>query len=81
MHARYVITSYSIHYTKLYDYFADTTVVDAEGVPIPIQLTITDMFYTEQTLQTSSAQAVSADGMIIAGYGATKTGNKRNNFV
>jgi len=55
---------------------ADTTVVDEDLVPIPVQLTITDTFYTEQTLQTSSAQAVSADGMIIAGYGATKTGNK-----
>ena len=55
---------------------ADTTVVDEDGVPIPIQLTITDMFYTEQTLQTSSAQAVSADGLIIAGYGGTKRGNK-----
>lgn len=55
---------------------ADTTVVDADGVPIPAQLTITDMFDTEQTLQTSSAQAVSADGTIIAGYGGTKRGNK-----
>lgn len=55
---------------------ADTTVVDADGVPIPAQLTITDTFYTEQTLQTSSAQAVSADGLIIAGFGGTKTGNK-----
>jgi uncharacterized membrane protein len=55
---------------------ADTTVVDENLVPIPVQLTITDMFYTEQTLHTSSAQAVSADGTIIAGYGGTKTGNK-----
>ena len=55
---------------------ADTAVVDEDGVPIPVQLTITDTFYTEQTLQTSSAQAVSADGMIIAGYGGTKRGNK-----
>jgi hypothetical protein len=55
---------------------ADTTVVDEDLVPIPVQLTITDTFYTEQTLQTSSAQAVSADGTIIAGYGGTKTGNK-----
>ncbi len=55
---------------------ADTTVVDEDLVPIPVQLTITDTFYTEQTLQTSSAQAVSADGTIIAGFGGTKTGNK-----
>jgi len=62
--------------TGMVGWRADTTVVDEEGVPIPVQLTITDMFYTEQTLQTSSAQAVSADGMIIAGYGGTKRGNK-----
>ena len=62
--------------TGLQAFYADTTVMDAEGVPIPIQLTITDMFYTEQTLQTSSAQAVSADGTIIAGYGGTKRGNR-----
>ena len=55
---------------------ADTTVVDEDLVPIAVQLTITDTFYTEQTLQTSSAQAVSADGTIIAGYGGTKRGNK-----
>jgi uncharacterized membrane protein len=55
---------------------ADTTVVDEDLVPIPVQLTITDMYYTEQTLHTSSAQAVSADGTIIAGYGATATGNR-----
>lgn len=55
---------------------ADTAVVDEDGVPIPKQLTITDAYYTEQTLQTSSAQAVSADGMIIAGFGGTSTGNK-----
>ena len=54
---------------------ADTTVLDAEGVPIPKQLTITDL-NTAQTLQTSSAQAVSADGLIIAGFGGTQTGNK-----
>lgn len=55
---------------------ADTTIVDGDGVPIPMQLTITDLYSTEQTLQTSSAQAVSADGMTIAGFGGTKTGNK-----
>jgi uncharacterized membrane protein len=62
--------------TGMVGWFADTTVVDEDGVPIPMQLTITDMFYTEQTLQTSSARAVSADGTIIAGYGGTKRGNK-----
>jgi len=62
--------------TGMQAFRADTTVVDADLVPIPVQLTITDTFYTEQTLQTSSAQAVSADGMIIAGFGGTKTGNK-----
>jgi uncharacterized membrane protein len=54
---------------------ADTTVVDADGVPIPAQLVIQDAV-TLQTLQASSAQAVSADGLIIAGYGGTQTGNK-----
>ncbi|MEX0329912.1 MAG: hypothetical protein AB3N64_00685 [Puniceicoccaceae bacterium] len=57
---------------------ADTLVVDEDLVPIPVQLTITD-FSTDdsgQTLQSSSAEAVSADGLTIAGYGATKTGNK-----
>ena len=62
--------------TGMVGWFADTTIVDEDLVPIPVQLTITDMFYTEQTLQTSSAQAVSADGTIIAGYGGTKRGNK-----
>jgi hypothetical protein len=62
--------------TGMVAFRADTTVVDEEGVPIPAQLTITDTFYTEQTLQTSSAQAVSADGTIIAGFGGTKRGNK-----
>jgi hypothetical protein len=62
--------------TGMVGWRADTTVVDEDGVPIPAQLTITDTFYTEQTLQTSSAQAVSADGVIIAGYGGTKRGNK-----
>ena len=57
---------------------ADTTVVDEELVPIPVQLTITEVIddVEGQTLQSSSAQAVSADGLIIAGYGGTKTGNK-----
>ena len=62
--------------TGMVGWRADTAVVDEDLVPIPVQLTITDMFYTEQTLQTSSAQAVSADGTIIAGYGGTKRGNK-----
>lgn len=57
-------------------FLANTTVLDAEGIPIPLQLTITDLYYTEQTLQTSSAQAVSADGTIIAGFGGTSRGNK-----
>ena len=62
--------------TGMVGWFADTMVVDEDLVPIPVQLTITDMFSTLQTLQTSSAQAVSADGTIIAGYGGTKRGNK-----
>ena len=53
---------------------------DVEGVlvPIPIQLTIQEVIddVEGQTLQYSSAQAVSADGMIIAGYGGTRNGNK-----
>ncbi|MEW6671013.1 MAG: hypothetical protein AB1427_04875 [Thermodesulfobacteriota bacterium] len=57
---------------------ADTTVVDEDLVPIPVQLTITEVIdgVVGQTLQTSSAQAVSADGMIIAGYGSTKVATK-----
>lgn len=53
----------------------DTTVVDTEGAQIPVKLTIMDLL-TEQTLQSSSAEAVSIDGMIIVGYGSTKTGHK-----
>jgi uncharacterized membrane protein len=55
---------------------ADTAVVDENLVPIPLQLTITDTFDSLQTLLNSSAQAVSADGTIIAGFGGTATGNK-----
>ena len=44
-------------------------------MPVVVPLTITDTT-TGQTLQTSVAEAVSADGLIIAGYGATKTGNR-----
>jgi uncharacterized membrane protein len=40
------------------------------------QLTITDSVYTEQTLKWTVAEAVSTDGMVIAGYGGTKTGNR-----
>jgi uncharacterized membrane protein len=54
---------------------ADTTVVDAEGVPIPVQLVIQDAV-TGQTLRSSAAQAVSEDGLIIAGYGSTKVANR-----
>ena len=58
-----------------------TATVDSETgetVVEPVQLIITEATVDEegQTLQTSSAQAVSADGKIIAGYGGTKTGNK-----
>ena len=56
-------------------FWCDLAVVDEEGVPVPVQLTITDTFYTEQTLHTSSAEAVSADGTVIVGYGGTKQGN------
>ena len=47
-------------------------------VPIPVQLTIQEVIddVEGQTLQYSSAQAVSADGIIIAGYGGTRNGNK-----
>ena len=61
--------------TGLKAFRADTTVVDEDGVPIPVQLTIQDAV-TLQTLRSSSAQAVSADGIIIAGYGSTKTANR-----
>jgi uncharacterized membrane protein len=45
-------------------------------LPVVRTLTITDSVYTEQTLQGTVAEAVSADGMIIAGYGGTKRGNR-----
>ena len=54
---------------------ADMAVVDADLVPIPVQLVIQDAV-TLQTLRSSAAEAVSADGMIIAGYGATNSGNR-----
>jgi uncharacterized membrane protein len=44
-------------------------------LPVVKQLTIQDAV-TLQTLRASSAQAVSADGMIIAGYGSTKKANR-----
>jgi len=45
-------------------------------LPVVKTLTITDSVYTAQTLKWSVAEAVSADGMIIAGYGGTKTGTR-----
>jgi len=45
-------------------------------LPIVKPLTITDSVYTEQTLHWTVAEAVSQDGLIIAGYGGTKTGNR-----
>lgn len=45
-------------------------------IPVVQPLTITDSVYTAQTLQWTSAEAVSADGTVIAGYGGTKTGNR-----
>jgi len=45
-------------------------------LPVIKTLTITDSVYTEQTLKWTVAEAVSADGMIIAGYGGTKTGTR-----
>jgi hypothetical protein len=44
-------------------------------LPIVGTLTITDI-YSAQTLQWSRAEAVSADGTIIAGFGGTKRGNR-----
>jgi len=45
-------------------------------LPVLKTLTITDSIYTEQTLQWTVAEAVSADGLWIAGYGGTKRGNR-----
>jgi len=45
-------------------------------LPVLKTLTITDSVYTAQTLKWTKAEAVSADGMWIAGYGGTKTGNR-----
>ncbi len=44
-------------------------------LPLVKTLSITDVL-TAQTLQWSRAEAVSADGMIIAGYGGTKRGSR-----
>ncbi|MHC4821418.1 MAG: hypothetical protein ACYTDX_06830 [Planctomycetota bacterium] len=70
-----VIVGYGNNKRGLRGFRADKTVVDADGVPIPVQLTIQDAV-TLQTLRSSSAQAVSADGLIIAGYGSTKKANR-----
>ena len=45
-------------------------------LPVVKPLTITDSLYTLQTLKWTVAEAVSADGLIIAGYGGTKTGTR-----
>jgi uncharacterized membrane protein len=45
-------------------------------LPVVKTLTITDSVYTEQTLQWTRAEAVSEDGLVIAGYGGTKRGNR-----
>ena len=45
-------------------------------LPVVKTLTITDSVYTAQTLKWAVAEAVSADGLIIAGYGGTKTGTR-----
>lgn len=45
-------------------------------LPVVKPLTVTDSVYTLQTLKWTVAEAVSADGLIIAGYGGTKTGNR-----
>jgi uncharacterized membrane protein len=58
---------------------ATTDETTDETIVVPVQLTIAEILSdgtVGQTLQTSSAQAVSADGTIIAGYGGVKTGNK-----
>ena len=44
-------------------------------LPVVSQLTITDML-DGQTLRASSAEAISWDGLVIAGYGATKKANR-----
>jgi uncharacterized membrane protein len=49
----------------------DRKVLEAPLVVLTIQDPV-----TSQTLQSSSAQAVSEDGLIIAGYGASKRGNR-----
>ena len=61
--------------TGLQAFRADTMVVDDAGVPVAAQLTIQDAV-TLQTLRSSAAEAVSEDGLIIAGYGATKVANR-----
>jgi uncharacterized membrane protein len=45
-------------------------------LPVVKPLTITDSTYTAQTLKWTTAEAVSADGSVIAGFGGTKKGNR-----
>jgi uncharacterized membrane protein len=56
----------------------NTLPLDAEGKPIKFPVTVTDTV-TAQSLQTSNLQAVSASStlpLVVAGYGAAKTGNR-----
>ena len=70
-----ILVGYGNNKRGLRGFYADTTVVDEDGVPIPVQLVIQDAV-TLQTLRSSSAQAVSEDGTIIAGFGSTKKANR-----
>ncbi|MHC5050492.1 MAG: hypothetical protein ACYTGK_07750 [Planctomycetota bacterium] len=70
-----IMVGYGNNKRGLRGFRADTEVVDADGVPIPVQLVIQDAV-TLQTLRSSSAEAVSADGLIIAGFGSTKRANR-----
>jgi len=70
-----ILVGYGNNKRGLRGFRADREVVDGDGVPIPVQLVIQDAV-TSQTLRSSSAQAVSADGSIVAGYGSTKRANR-----
>jgi len=68
-----ILVGYGNTQPGLVAFYANATVLDADGVPVVNQLTIQD-YVTLQTLKYSAAEAVSADGLIIAGRGGTNSG-------
>ena len=67
-----IMVGYGNKKTGMMGFYADMT---DPLLPVVKELTIQDAV-TLQTLRSSSAEAVSADGTIIAGYGSTKRANR-----